>query len=270
MAEKNDHFYIDYCPYDQLLSTLYALSQEKYLTSSEIAEIIGDNYRSEIRKRLVLLELAVEKVINNSTTLCLTPRGIKVKEIANFDPDLLPEIIHYLHMSYDPNNSSSPKMLWSYSQCSMYLWNTEELSNYKVISAFVQNRMIEEFPHLDFTASVGARFDHYAVGRWSAYIQKLSPSPVDKNKLIKRDIPRYEIVLLSLDDFYRRHQLRYGDPVVLSDKVLDEISSVFFLNPDCTKQLITIATKLSPLLSVRDTFAGMAISLKEHYSIERL
>lgn len=265
------HFYIDYCPYEQAITTLQALSHEKYLTSFELAESIGEELRSEVRKRLVLLKIAQEKEDNNSLAYVLTTLGNKLKEISYFDSELLPDLFHYLHLLYDPDDINSPKMFWSYSQCSKIFWNSGELTNYKEIASIVQNRMKDDFPNLDYTASVGARFDNYAVGRWAGYIKNLIPSPVDDNKrLIKRSLSRFEIILLAITHLYYSRHYRFGDPVVLGNNVLDEISSVFFLDPDCSKQLINIASRLSPLLSKRDTYGGMAITLNEPYTIERI
>lgn len=271
MTENLYHFYIDYCPYEQALSTLQALNNERYLTAIELAETIGEDFRSEVRKRLVLLGIAEEKEANNTLAYVLTHIGYKLKEISYFDSELLPDLFHYLHLLYVPADMNSPKMLWSYSQCSSYFWNSGELSNYKEISSFVQNRMKDDFPALDFTASVGARFDHYAVGRWASYIKNLIPSPVGENKrLEKRSLSRYELILLAITHLYYSRNFRFGDPVVVGANVLDEISSVFFLDPECAKQLIIIASRLSPLLSKRDTYGGMAITLNEPYTIERI
>jgi len=271
MSQINHHFYIDYCPYEQAVNTLRALNGDEYLSSDELAELIGENYRSEVRRRLLILNLAQEKGDGSSISYALTNLGKKLKEISYFDPELLPDLFHYLHLLYNPNDNNSPKMLWSYALCSKFLWNSGELLNYKEIASFVQNKMKSEFPYLDFAASIGARFDHYAVGHCVSYVKNLNPSPVDENKkLQKRFISRYELILLSITHLYISRNYRFGDPVVVGSDAVDEISSIFFLDQDCSKQLINLASKLSPLLSKRDTYGGMAITLKEPYSIERI
>lgn len=271
MPQKNQHFYIDYCPYNQAICTLQAMNSDIYLSSDELAEIIGEDYRTEVRRRLLILNIAQEKENGRSVSYALTRLGNKLKEISYFDPELLPDLFHYLHLLYGPADDNSPKMLWSYASCCKILWDYGELLGYKEIASIVQNKMKTEFPDLDFTASKGARFDHYAVSRWASYVKNLNPSPFDENnKLQKRSVSRYELILLSLSHLYFSRNYRFGDPVVVSRDVLDELSSIFFLDQDCSKQLINLAVKLSPLLTKRDTYGGMAITLKEPYSIERL
>jgi hypothetical protein len=136
----------------------------------------------------------------------------------------------------------------------------------------VQSKMKEEFPELDYTGAFGARFDHYAVGRWASYIRKLIPSPIDEDgkKLRKRTTDRYELILLAVNYLYKVRNYRIGDPVVVSPDVLNEIAFTFFLDSDCSMKLIDIASKMTSVIAKRDTYAGMAIVLKEPYSIERI
>ena len=270
---EDSHFLIDSSPPKELTYTLLSFTQDVLLTTSDLIVKLTTNWDfqpqrnfSNTTRRLIDLRLITKQSKN---TFKLSDLGKKLKDIHEFDNSIFFDILHYLHNTYFYNNNAR-MLFWSYRKCSELLWTSKKISSNKNYSSVIVNEINHGFPDMLNTSS-GGRFNEGGVASWRAWLNSLDPNPIGSDgNLIHRNVNRYEFFLLSLDDFYRRHQLRYGDPVVLSDKVLDEISSVFFLNPDCTKQLITIATKLSPLLSVRDTFAGMAISLKEPYSIERL
>ncbi|MGI6741662.1 MAG: hypothetical protein ACOX7C_09385 [Brevefilum sp.] len=187
MQQMDQHFYIDYCPYDQAINTLKALNSDSYISSSELTNIIGDEYRSEVRRRLIILNLAEEKNEGRSSSYILTGLGKSLKEICYFDEELLPDLFHFLHMMYYSDDAKSPKMLWSYASCSKLFWNYGELLPNKELASIIQNKIKSEFPSLDYSAPKGGRFDHYAAGRWVNYVKNLTPSPVDENKKLKKE-----------------------------------------------------------------------------------
>jgi hypothetical protein len=129
----------------------------------------------------------------------------------------------------------------------------------------------DEFKHLDYTARVGSRFDDTAAGRWAHWVRALHPPPFsEEGTLQKRTVTQPELVLLAVDDLYRSRDYRYGDPVILDDAVLDEVARVFFLDPICCRELLSLAARLTKVIRLADTFAGPSITLMESYTIENI
>jgi hypothetical protein len=140
------------------------------------------------------------------------------------------------------------------------------------MASAIQVAMKEEFPNLDYQTRIGTRFDATASTRWLRWVRSLVPSPFPKGQksLQRRIVDRFELVLLALDDLYRARGYRYGDPVILDESLLGAISSVFFLDLTCCRELIDLAARLTKVIRLSDTFAGTSITLMEPYSIERI
>jgi hypothetical protein len=142
----------------------------------------------------------------------------------------------------------------------------------KEVAARIQSQMIAEFPHLDYTAQVGTRFDDTAAGRWAHWVKTLQPPPFteEDGALRKRNITQHELILLAVDDLYRSQNYRYGDPVILDEAILDKVARVFFLDPTCCRELLSLAARLTKVVRLADTFAGPSITLMEPYTIESI
>jgi hypothetical protein len=279
VTNEDTHFYIDNAPFSDALQTLQLLSLSIPLAVQQIEErfvtqfgITDRKFRSEWPKRLNDLGLARQGHIGRKMVYELTPLGLRVRELGNMVPSLYPDLMHYLHFTGYIMFESPRKYLWSYRLCSQYAWRDRRVSGRKGIAAQVQNTMRSEFPHLDFEARVGARFDDVAVGRWFSWVQKLEPIPFseDNGLLMPRVIPHHELALLALDDVYRSRGYRYGDPVILDDDLLDAISAVFFLDTVCCRELVDMAARLTRAIRLGETFAGTSVTLLEPYTIERI
>lgn len=270
----DSHFLLDNAPPKEVLYTLLSFSRGSEYSNSDLIDILNEkwsykaqrNYSNSTR-RLFDLQL-LDK--NEAGLFSITTLGEKVKEIHEFDNELFNEVFHFLHTTFYYFIENPRKMFWSYRKCSEYLWRNKKIITNQEISNHVINEIDSNWPNLD-TSTRGGRFNEGGVSSWKTWVNSLVPNPIgDSGELVYRHTNRYELILLSIDDYYRKYKLRFGDPVVVGANVLDEISSVFFLDLECAKQLIIIASRLSPLLSKRDTYGGMAITLNEPYSIERI
>jgi len=275
---EDTHFYIDYAPPNEVRKALWCLSPEQPMTPTEIFDMLESqdqpikSRRTEIPHRLFDLGLASQVKQGNRVAYLLTKLGRKIQEIDNFDPELYPDLMHFLHFSSWDGTPQARKFLWSYRQCSELAWKEGRLLPPKEIAARIQSQMAEDFPHLDYTARVGARFDSTAAGRWARWVGTLSPSPFSETEgtLQERIVSNHALALLALDDVYRSRGYRYGDPVILDEPMLDEVARVFFLDPICCRKLLDLAARLTKVIKLSDTFAGTSVTLMAPYTIERI
>lgn len=279
-VEEDRHFYIDYAPPEDVYKVLKCLSASYPMTATEVFDTLSAqrisvrSRRSETLRRLFDLGITQQGPKKGSAiTYTLSKLGVKLYEIDSFDSELLPDLLHYLHYSsYNHSDPSSRKLLWSYRQCVIISWSLERQISSKEMASKIQALMMDEFERLDFTTRVGMRFDSTAVNRWIEWVMSLAPPPFNERSglLEKRLSTRYELAALSLDDLYRHRHYRYGDPVVIDDILLDEISRVFFLDSVCCRELIDLAARLISDIKLADTFAGTSVTLMAPYTIERI
>ena len=275
---EDTHFYIDYAPYEEVRKVLSCLNPQTAMTATEVFDALQSqddpvkSRRTEILRRLSDLGLARYAKQGSRVTFSITPLGAKVREIDAFDPELYPDVMHFLHFSSYDGSPEARKYLWSYRRCSQLAWREGRLLPHKEIAARIQSQMNEEFPYLDYTAQIGARFDNTAAGRWAQWVGALRPPPFAEKArtLHKRTVLRHELALLALDDTYRSRGYRYGDPVILDDALLDEAARVFFLDPICCRQLIDLASRVTTAIELRDTLAGTSVALRSPYGIDRI
>ena len=275
---EDTHFYIDYAPYEEVRKVLSCLNPQTAMTATEVFDALQSqddpvkSRRTEILRRLSDLGLARYAKQGSRVTFSITPLGAKVREIDAFDPELYPDVMHFLHFSSYDGSPEARKYLWSYRRCSQLAWREGRLLPHKEIAARIQSQMNEEFPYLDYTAQIGARFDNTAAGRWAQWVGALRPPPFAEKArtLHKRTVLRHELALLALDDTYRSRGYRYGDPVILDDALLDEAARVFFLDPICCRQLIDLASRVTTAIELRDTLAGTSVALRAPYGIDRI
>jgi len=257
---------------------LRCLSPSEPLTADAIAERLASDYGLEMQRdktysprRLFDLGLAVP-VAAPRLEYTLSSLGAKLRAVSALDQDMFWELMHFLHYSLYYRQHNARKYLWSYHRCCDVSWEEGRLPPREEMAAKVQALMREEFSSLDFSARLGARFDSTAVGRWLSWIKQLSPCPFPKGQdvLQKRGVQRYELLLLSLDCVYHTRGYRYGDPVVLDDKLLDDVARVFFLDAVCCRQLVDLAARMSKSIVLRDTFAGTSLNLLAPYGLENV
>ena len=274
------HFYIDNAPPVEVAMVLRCLSSEDHMSVEEIAGRLTAAYsfsmqrdRTYSPRRLYDLGLACQSKQGNRVAYSLSPTGERVQALLSVIPDFCADVMHYLHYTtYDSSNPASRKYLWSYRVCCNTLWQERRIVPTGEMAARIQTSMEHEFPELDLGARQGARFDRTAASRVYTWIRQLVPSPIlkDDDPLVPRIIQRFELVLLALDHLYRERGYRYGDPVILDELLLNEISGVFFLDAGCCQELILLAGRLVGDLKLTDTFAGTSVSLLAPYGIDRI
>lgn len=273
------HFYIDNAPPEEVAWVLRCLSIDSPMSTDQIGERLYSEFgfrmqrdRTYSPKRLYDLGLAEQLAPSTKRLYALTQLGVRVRDLVNAYPDLYNEVMHFLHYStYHQRPGSARPYLWSYWSCCNVLWSERRVLRTQEMAGTILGLMKAEFD-LDYSARVGARFDATAVGRCYSWLKRLSPPPIPEegDVLRPRTTTRHEVALLALSYVYAFRHYRYGDPVVLSDSLLDEVSRVFFLEPACCRELLAVAARITRAVRLSNTFAGTSVNLLEPYTIDRV
>jgi hypothetical protein len=291
MKENEDvHFYIDNAPPKKVLPLLHVLNPDKGLTANEAAAIVTTIYgatavqkdNTYAPRRLYDLGLAVRERRGARTEYRLSQLGAKIQSILAADEALALDVLHYLHFTgyiaafgdQLAQGSTSPrKYLWSYRRCCELIWAEGHVIPPRRLAAILQAEMAEKFSHLDFNARIGARVDDVGVGRVLTWLRALSPAPFSGNKQAEirpRSVRRPELVLLALDDLYRANGYRYGDAVLMDEKIIHQIAGVFFLDHACCRGLLHLAAQITSIVQVTNTFAGPSVKLLRPFRVTDL
>jgi hypothetical protein len=277
-TKEDTHFYIDFTPPDEVTHVLRVLSFDNELSTKEISDSLRDNYGFEMQKdrtysprRLYDLGLAIQ-IRKGSVTYKLSELGSKVQNILGIDPALAMDLIHYLHYTGYTGEPTNRKYLWSYRRCCQILWDNMRLIKYSEMASAIQSEMQEKFPSLDFGKRAGARFDNTAASRVAQWLRSLDPSPIDQvdSPLIPRNIDRHEVALLALDETYCSSGYTYGDPVIMDEEFIRQVSGVFMLDSECCKNLLTICVSINQSVKISETLSGASINLFKPFKIDNI
>jgi hypothetical protein len=274
------HFLIDNAPPKEVRFVLQSLDASYPYSTQQLKDRILSHWGYTVQKnftfstrRLIDLGLATRsKTSERKPGYILTSLGSKVQEVISIEPTLYPEIMHYLHYtSYDDQDPMSRKLLWSYRVCSDLVWEQKQIPPVSQLVAYVQSGIAEGWPEA-YARRVGGNFNAGGVtSGWKPWVVQLEPSIiVDETSIVPRRSTHYELSVLALDDLYRHRKYRYGDPVVIDEVLLDEISRVFFLDPVCCRELLDLAARLIDDIKLADTFAGTSVTLMAPYTVERI
>lgn len=181
------------------------------------------------------------------------------------------DLLHYLHYS-GYRGPADRKVFWSYRRCCVLNWSTGGLRAPSDLAPQIQAEIYDEFPDLDVSARVGARFNSTAVSAVYSWLRGLEPSPIGKvgEPIRPREVRHFELALLALDDTYRFTGHQYGDPVLADREFLQQVAGVFFLDVDVCRTLLSTAAKITSVVRITDTLAGPAIWLEQPYSVDSL
>lgn len=277
VAAEDTHFYIDNAPPDEVRTVLFGLDLEAPLSNAQIADRARTQLGFQLQRdtaystrRLSDLGLALKPERPNRKTYLLTPLGARMRALVSLDPSISWDAWRYLHYTGYNGQPYSRKLLWSYRVCCEAVWREKLLLPTAQLAGAVQSLMREQFPQLDLSARLGSRFDSTAVGRCYTWLMRLSPMPFSREhpQLRSRTVHRHELALLALDHVYRARGYRYGDPAVLDGALLDEIARVFFLDLQCCRELLLLASRVTRAVRMADTLAGPSVTLVAPYTIE--
>ncbi|MBA7648850.1 hypothetical protein ES703_56640 [subsurface metagenome] len=240
---------------------------------------MADEYGFEMQRdhsysprRLYDLGLAHQERQGPRVTYKLTERGLKLQTIQAMDLSLATDLLHYLHYTGYYGNPQDRKYLWSYRRCCEHIWLNGQLILAARLAATIQAEIGANFPHLDFGAKVGMRFNSTAASCVSTWLHALDPSPFTKSSknLQPRLVQRFELTLLALDDTYRSRQYRYGDAVLMDDSLINQIAGVFFIDTKCCADLLRLSANVVSSVKMSDTLGGASINLVHPFTIDNL
>jgi hypothetical protein len=219
-------------------------------------------------RRLFDLGIAAQKREGGVLKYALTTLGMKVQAVLGSDPDLAADLLHYLHYSGYQERLTDRKLLWSYRRCCEIVWKLGVAIPASQMASMVQMEITERFPHVDFSAAQGARFNAAAATNVYSWLRSLTPSPIRsvRSAVRPRDVARPELVCLALALIYRDKGFRYGDPVLMDSEFIHEIAGIFFLSDECCSRLLRSGS-LAGCLRITDTLNGPSLRLLSEYGI---
>jgi len=150
------------------------------------------------------------------------------------------------------------------------MWANMKVIGPSELTSTIQAEMQEKFPWLDYGKRKGARFNGTAASCVSTWLRALEPAPIDQvgSPLIPRTIDKFEMGILALDETYRNCGYTYGDPVIMDDEFIRQVSAVFFLDPGCCAELLKIGARINQSVKISDTLTGASINLLKPFKIE--
>lgn len=271
---KDVHFLIDNVPPKELELTLRSLDSQypKSLENlrSELISTWGfstqKNY-SFTTRRLQDLGLAT-KSDQDKNSYILTSLGVIIQRLLDSTPELCPDIFHYLHFYGSPDTR---KYFLSYRWLCQVVWTRNQMLTTSELVSEIQSRIESYYPDL-YEQKVGGNFNAGGVSAWRAWVSKLEPpilsdDPKDK-QLHPRSSSAFQLALLSLTSLYQDRNYRFGDPVLLDDEIVNELSGVFFLDQNIYRSLVQLAARITRHVSIRDSFAGVTVTLLKPFTIE--
>ena len=268
------HFLIDNVPPKELELTLLSLDSLLPKSTYDLRSELISNWNFSVQKnfsfttrRLFDLGLAAKSDQDNNAFI-LTNTGRKVQQLLDMSPELCPEIFHYLHYSGSPDIR---KYFLSYKWCCQAVWARKKMLGTSELVGEVQSRIETDYPEL-YGRKIGGNFNAGGVSAWRAWILKLEPHVISEDQKDRQIYPRivssFQLALLSMDYIYKQRGYRYGDPILVNDELLDELSGIFFLDHNCFRSLITLADKVTRHLMIRDSIAGTTVTLVKPFTIE--
>ena len=273
VIREDTHFLIDYVNPRELELSLRVIDSEDPKSSENIINELdsiwdyhGQSHFSNTTRRLQDLGLII-KTKGRDNLWILTTLGIKVKKVLDTNPNLYPDLMHFLHYSGSPEVR---KYFLSYKWCSELLWSRKKLLNTQEMVSFVQSKIEDNFPNL-YQMKIGGNFNAGGVNAWKIWLVDLSPAifSSDNNQekqILPRMIGDFQIALLSLDYLYTSRGYRYGDPILLNDELIDFMAGIFFLDINCFSNLLSLSSKLTRFVNFRETLAGTTITLQNSFT----
>jgi len=275
--QEDAHFLIDNVSPRELEYTLRALDFQYPKNLEILSEELFSNWGYSVQshfsnttRRLLDLNL-INRADDKKSSFLLTPLGIKLRQILDTSPVLYSDLVHFLHYTGSPKIR---KYFLSYKWCCQILWERQELLGSQEIAAIIQSKIEEEYPQF-YQQKTGGNFNPGGVSAWKIWISNLEPglfgTENSKSKQITlRNITDFQLVLLSLNYLYTDRGYRYGDPVLIDEEIINNLSEVFFLELNCCRSLITLAAKLPPGITLRESLAGTTVTLQKPFTILNL
>lgn len=229
------------------------------------------NYRVQKRfgdsiNRLEDLDIILKERTEEGQVCKLTDFGQTMRELLQYEVQLYRELIHFLHYQGYNYTTRKREYLWSYRKLCDLLWNRSRVGKYRDLASEVTGYIQEHFNATEVP------FDDTIIGKFLNWLKPLRPRVIDDEKnILRREIDRPELFLLSVDLCYREKGLRYGDPILLAENVVDDICKPFFIEPSCLNTLIEISGRFSPgHLRLMTGFQGTSLILRRSFSVTDL
>jgi len=224
-----------------LIAVLEVLKSYPGLNSKKIplkATEMGLEIRNKVK--LECLETAKDLgLINKENTL--SPEGFQLLQICQVQPNLFPEIVHFLYFNlWTELEKSKNCFSWTYQQVCEILWSTPSSNiDPKTLASEIYWRA-RAFSGKD-TLSISAKSVNGAL-HW---LEALNPPVIKKHKKEKtfsrRTFCPPELLILAIDRIYRVNNIPYGVGMILSSSNREVLCKITLIEPTYLDRVLQYA-----------------------------
>ena len=208
----------------------------------ELGLSIGYQVKTERQLRDVL-QLLRSFDLMKSRSIQLTLKGQIVAQLAYNNPDLFPEIIHYLYYStWHSTRETESCFSWSYRTLCNYLWKQGATAEDKpALFSVVSSEASAKFQIQTVSFSTNS------VTGILIWLESLNPPVIEygdkdsKMAFKRRAFCPPELFVLALDFVYRENEVDYGANLLLNDARRDEICQICLLEPGSFDRVLDYA-----------------------------
>lgn len=208
----------------------------------ELGISIGYQVKTERQLRDVL-QLLRDLDLMERRRIQLTLQGQIVAQLAYNNPDLFPEIVHYLYYStWQSNQQTESCFSWSYRTLCNYLWKQGTTAEDKsALFSVVSSEASAKFQIQTVSFSTNS------VNGILIWLESLNPPVIEygdeESKMVfrRRTFCSPELFVLAIDFVYRENGVDYGANLLLNDTRRDEICQVCLLEPGSFDRVLDYA-----------------------------
>ena len=164
----------------------------------------------------------------------LTESGHTLARIVYDNPDLFPEIFHFLYYSaWHVGQEAQRCFSWSYRTLCNHLWGQSAIHlDKRVLASFISSEASQRFQISSVSVSTNT------VNGITVWLEALSPPVIHYGDgqaelmFSRRPFCPPELLVLGVDFVYQNHDVDYGVNLLLSDERRDAICQVCLLQPE--------------------------------------
>ena len=259
---------------DMITIFLKAIRKNKVYEKQDIEDLLKNKgrltpsfskYITEIS--VTLSQFGILDINSSDGTFNLSEFGSKMKKILLKSRGLFFEIYHLLsYYIFDLNKQDLSILPFrSYQILCNFIYESNHVLNNKQIADYVDSQIKD-------TYRVQGAFSETCITRGIAWLKMLEPPVIDekKNRVLRKPIHN-EIVLLSIDYYYRVYNVQYNTPLFIDYKIRELLSKPIIINPDYINDILRELSQVVPhYLTIKYNVAGTYIILKNKVNISDL
>lgn len=242
--------------------------------------VMNDIYRETgldvVNTKGLKTTLAKLGVVEQGDRQQLTEYGRELVDVLLYDEELFYELLHFTYATaYHRDPSPDRAISWAYYHISEELRNRSPTDFNSTRQGIVEavERKADQTP--DNALDDHGPLSTGSLTNYRRFIEKLEPEVYDENggEFSLRSFARNELVLAAIDHLYRTDiqssTREYGDPMELSDDVIDILCTILFVQEEDITELIEHVASMDARLSITSDYQ-LRVRLSDPVEINEL